>query len=697
MEKSNPYEYYDNKLGVKVKFLISNRNKSPESLCLMTYRSLKKRMDSSTCCEKQLRRGSLGQDALILFSSLSQEWKDAIAIKFGKPKAEIKKSWFADHYIADREAFDFFVAYRYGDKNNEKLDLKYVEQYTFNASVLNTVLEIKKNRKAYAKALGGVRIDIWDSLSKDVNAFREVDHNLPTTKDGLRRKATKYAKEGYITLVSGKLKNNNAKKVSSKEQEALLDELLAKHTNLDNQLISEIYNTVADQLGWEKITAPTVANRKKKSKLVTYAGRQGASALSNNMLMQNKRKAPSTPMLYWTLDGWDVELLYQETTTDKKGNSVTTYHNRLTVVIVLDPYNKYPVGYAIDTHETPDLIKRALQNAMQYTKQTLGDLYMPYQIQSDRYSIKKLTPIYQAVTKNFTPAQARNGKSKVIEPYFNYINKKYCKLLDNWSGHNVDSGSKSQPNSEYLNKIKKNFPDKAGCIAQIESIIKAERNKKALDYSSNWLNTKEEFKSIMPLENYLLTFGSNTGMTNKLRGDGLRLTIHGQHHFYDSYDIDFRHNSHLDWSVQYDVNDLDTVLAVSADGKKRFLLEQKYIQPMALADRQQGDSDELKKIKDFNKSTHQMIIEQRAENARILEPLMQNPKLEQTLAKHLLTDSLGQHKNHKSKERLAVQQKASKLEVKQAKKEAKTERKNFLKEQEDYYNSKVDINQYLDN
>ena len=159
-------------------------------------------------------------------------------------------------------------------------------------------------------------------------------------------------------------KNNNAKKVSSKEQEALLDELLAKHTNLDNQLISEIYNTVADQLGWEKITAPTVANRKKKSKLVTYAGRQGASALSNNMLMQNKRKAPSTPMLYWTLDGWDVELLYQETTTDKKGNSVTTYHNRLTVVIVLDPYNKYPVGYAIDTHETPDLIKRALQNAI---------------------------------------------------------------------------------------------------------------------------------------------------------------------------------------------------------------------------------------------------------------------------------------------------------------------------------------------
>ncbi len=32
-------------------------------------------------------------------------------------------------------------------------------------------------------------------------------------------------------------------------------------------------------------------------------------------------------MLFWTLDDWDVELLYQET---------TTYHNRLNMVVVLD-------------------------------------------------------------------------------------------------------------------------------------------------------------------------------------------------------------------------------------------------------------------------------------------------------------------------------------------------------------------------
>lgn len=104
---------------------------------------------------------------------------------------------------------------------------------------------MKTNRKAYAKALGCTRIDIWNSLSKDVNVFRGVAHNLPTTKDSLRRKVSQYSKLGYATLISGKLQNSNATKVTLKEQMALLDELIAKHTNLNNGQIASIYNTVA--------------------------------------------------------------------------------------------------------------------------------------------------------------------------------------------------------------------------------------------------------------------------------------------------------------------------------------------------------------------------------------------------------------------------------------------------------------------
>lgn len=690
-----PYEYYDNKLGVKVSYLTTNKNPHQDSLKLIPYRTLSYRMKSPTCTEKQLRQGGWAGEALVLFSSLSRDFKDRLTTKFGDPQEEVKKSWFAEHYVSDRKAFNFYLAHRYGTKNENKLDLKYVEQYTYNASVLNTVLKMKTNRQAYAKALGGVKLDIWESLSNDVNAFREVPHNLPATRDGLRRKATKYAKEGYLSLISGKLQNSNAQKVTEKEQMALLDELLAKHTNLDNELIATIYNTVAEKMDWKPITAMTVSNRNKKSQLVTHAGRNGVRSLTDKKLMQVKRKRPSTPMLYWTLDGWDVELLYQTQTKNSKGQTVTTYHNRLTVVAVLDPQNNYPIGFAIGTHETPELIKRALQNAIRHSKELFGEFYMPYQLQSDRYSIKALTPLYQSLTRFFTPAKAKNSKTKVIEPYFNEINKKYCKLLNNWSGHNTDSGSKNQPNEEYLNKIRHSFPDLAGNIRQIESIIYAERKKKGDQFAKNWLNTKPEFKQIMTLESYLLTFGDTTGDTNKLRGEGIKITIEGQKRWFDSFDINFRHKSHLDWQIMYDTNDLNQVLAVSKDGSERFILEQKYVQPMALADRVEGDAEELDRIRQFNKKAVDMIIEERAENARLLDPFLNQPQLKDTLAKLLLVDSVGQHKNHKSGERLEASKKATKLIEKSTKKEQKQKAKTFADEQAEYYNQKVNINEYL--
>lgn len=695
--ENTPYTYYDNKLGFKVGYLTSDRCHE-DSLKLISSRALRKRMKSKTCCEKQLRRASLGNEALILFSSLSRDWKDAITAKFGSPKKEVKKSWFAQHYEFDRKAKEFYLAHRYGPKNEKKIDLALVEKFSYNASVLNTVIKMKTNRKAYAKALGVTSLDIWQSLSNDVNAFREVPHTLPPNKDSLRRKVTKFQKGGYTSLL-GRLANNNAKKVITKEQTALLDELIKFHNGLDNEQIATFYNHTARIVGWKEITAGTVANRKNKKKLSVHAGRKGVKSLKNNVLMQVKRKRPSTPMLYWTMDGWDAELMYQETTAkiiQGKIRNVTTYLNRLTAVIVLDPHNNYPIGYAIGTHETPQLIRKALQNAMQHVKELFGDFYMPYQLQSDNYSKKKLTPLYKTVTPCSTPAEVGNAKSKVIEPYFNTINNKYCKLLNNWSGYGIASGSKNQPNVEYINKTKKNFPTKQECYAQIEAIILTERSNKVAVYTENWLNTKEEFKQVMSFDNYLLNFGSQTGYTNKLKGDGLTLTIEGKKYTYDSFDVNFRHQASKEWIIKYDTNDLSQVLAVSTCGSERFILEEKYIQPMAIADRKEGDTDKLKEIRDFNKNVVDGIIEEQIENYQALDPFFEdNPKLERTMAKLLITDSLGQHKNNKSKARLEASKMATKLKEKSAKKEQKQQTKTFAQEQDEYYKSKINVEDYL--
>lgn len=698
----NPYEYYGNKLGVKIKFLIYDASAHSESLMLIAYRTLKKRMDSKTCTETQLRRASLNYDALVLHSSLSQEWKDSLTMKFGNPKTEIKRSFFASHYEADRKAFDFFAAYTYGE-DKKKLDLKLIETYTYNASVMNAVIKCKDNRKAYIKALGATQIDIWQSLTNDVNCFREVEHNLPTTSRGLRIRYNEYIKNSYVSFISGRLQNQNASKVKDDDQMALIDELLAKHTNLDYTQVATIYNSVAERLYWKTITPQTVANRKQDSNIVIYAGRKGSNALSNNILMQNKRTAPSKPMLYWTMDGWDSELLYQKTETNAKGYSTTTFHNRLTTVMVVDPYNKYIIGYAIGTHETPALIKEALRNAFQHSQELFGAYYRPYQLQSDNYAKATLTPLYEACSVHYTPAKVKNAKSKIIEPFFNRFNKDYCQMFDNWSGHNVSSGSNSQPNSEYMNKIKNQFPDEQGCRQQLISAIETDRAKKQQAYVSQWQEVAPEYKSELTLPMFLRYLGETTNFTNRLQGQGLTPTINGQTLTYDSFDMNFRKLAHLDWALQYDPQDLSKVLVTNANsrngklvdvvGTYEFLLEQKHIQPMALAERTEGDALKLSEVKNYNSNVMQYITDERQNNIQSLETLFTNPLLNDTLAKHLLTDSRGQHKDRKSENRLKA--KTQELIEVQATTEKKKSEQTWNQEQNDYINNKIDLNTYL--
>lgn len=661
----SPYEYHNNTLGVKILWLVSDekgkKKKHPKSVSLIKYRSLSHRMNSKTCTEKPLRRASLGFDALVTFDSLCREWKDILTMAFPKPKKQAKKGYFAKHYEADRDAFDHFCRHRFGDNNERKLDPEVIETYTYNASVLNAVIAVRTNRKAYIKTLAGsVKVDIWKSLSNDVNAFREVDHNLPTTAGSLRHKVNRYLKEGYDAIISKKYGKRNRAKVYIKEQIALMEELLKKHQNMNNEQIAWNYNKVAKYAGWENITGSTVSLYREKFGLYTYAGQRGLNEFNHNKAMQVKRQRPTMPMVYWTMDGWDAELLYQKKVINKKGDEVTTYHNRLTMVVVLDPFNDYPVGYAIGSHETPNLIREAMKNAINHTKELFNERYKPFQLQTDNYQIKHLTPTYLASCKHFTPAKVKNSKSKIIEGFFDKFNEKHFQreMAPNWSGHNVNARKENQPNDEYLNKIRHQFPNELGARMQLINAIEKERTEKVQAYKKQWENLPTEDRIPFPTNEFLRTYGKLTGYTNKLCGAGITPTIEGIACYFESFDLNFRKYAHVDWALYYDETDLSQVLAVNAESRHgklveikdtiEFLLEEKHVQPMALYDRKEGDAEKLQQVFDFNKEAVKVITERNAENAEILHGmLLENPELE-TLQKMLIVDSNGQHKDQKS-------------------------------------------------
>lgn len=390
----NPYEYYDNKLGVKIGFLIFDRNARPETLGVISLNALNKRILSKTCIETQLRRASLNYDALVLHSSLSQDWKDSLTLKFGKPAEVVKASFFASHYQADRKAFDFYAAYTYGE-DNRKLDLKLIETYTYNASVMNAVIACKSRRKAYIKAQGNVKVDMWQSLTNDVNCFREVAHNLPTTSRGLRIRYNEFLKYGYVSFVSGRLQNQNARLVTVKVENLIISlyclptkpyvetvhklyhQFLQGSIDIANIKTGELFD-VKDFMKKNKpieLSVPTIWNiiNAPENELIIKKYRNGAYDFSHKMRPHVNRTAPMYAMSKITLD--DRDIMH---TKCLDGSKVMAYY-------AFDVMSGCMIGLAHSKSKNQDLYIDCLRSMFRFT--TSKGLGIPMQMEVEQHLV----------------------------------------------------------------------------------------------------------------------------------------------------------------------------------------------------------------------------------------------------------------------------------------------------------------------
>lgn len=396
MQKETPYQIYDGKLGVKIKFLISDIDRRhPNSLCLLKYNTLYVRLKNKNNCWSELRRASYGCDALILFSSLDRATKDTITMAFGKPDEEIKKSFFAEQYIADQEAFNFFMKYRYGDNNSKRLDLKYVQLYTANASVMNTVILVKQNRKAYLKSKNVTSVDIWQSLSNDVNCFHEVEHNLPSQKDALRFKVNKYIKNGYTSVISGKHQTKNAIKRTSKLDKLIISlyclpnkpyiedthqmyvDFINGKIEVANIETGELFNAkdfykngspVEISLGtvWNIINAPQNA-------LIIKKKRNGAYDFNHKNRPHVNRTAPNYSMSRISLD--DRDIMHTKL---MDGSKVMAYY-------AFDDLSTAMIGIAHSKSKNHELYLDCIKNMLQFTSSK--GLGMPLELEVEQHLV----------------------------------------------------------------------------------------------------------------------------------------------------------------------------------------------------------------------------------------------------------------------------------------------------------------------
>lgn len=606
---------------------------------------------------RQERRACKGVHALYSLDSLPLQYKVQVYERYPDLKEREKSKPFVEEIELNAEALAYYTEYTFDGGRHLSEDK--IREYTHACSVLDSF-----GRKI--EVADGVRLsqshprlhqgNFWIDAANALKRIKDAGwiHNLPDNHRSLQRKYNRYKKEGYESMINKNYQNKYAAKIVSDEQKRVLLSMLSLHINANNQMVADEYNKIAKLQGWSGITSRAVGCfREEYAHLVDY-GRLGATKYRNERLMQVKRYKPTTALAMWSLDGWTAELLYQARTKTRKGQSVTTYTNRLTLEVVLDPSCDYPIGYAIGDHESKDLIRAALRNALQHTRELFGTMYRTAQIQCDHYALDRklegdLAMLYKSCCDKLVPAKLGNAKSKPIEHYFTQLNENYCRRCGNWSGHNVTSKPDNQPNSDALNQLRKFFPNRAEVIKQLEAIIAEERRLKRDQFIALYEAIPEEQRLPMPRKQYLLHFGEETGYTNRMQGKGLCPTLLGKERVYDTFEQSFRTHRKEDWTVLYDRDDLSNVLVVNKDKSLRYLLEAKYEQPMALQDRVEGDAEELQRVFDFNEAMEAEVKETLIEAHRSTEKLIAgHSEMKSLLGRLLIVDSKGNHKDRRS-------------------------------------------------
>lgn len=338
----------------------------------------------------QVRRACYGTSALYVVESLPVQYRAEVYRRFPDLKERAESKPFVESVDPVGKAMQFYADYVLSDGRH--LTTEKQREYANNCAVLAAFGQMLERANSHRMRQSKGRMNAGEFWAKAAAALPRLcdrwPNSLPQSPRRLRMKYTEFQQTGYECMISKKYQNKNAAKVLDEEQTASLQVLLAHHNNLPDTEVARRYNAVAKVKGWPQITASAVAVWREKCDLVTAAARRGATNFRNERSMQVKRSRPTAPFLMWTLDGWTCELLFQRTVEDKQGHRTTTYHNRLTLEVVLDPCCNYPIGYAIGSHETPELIKEALRNAAQHSRELTGQMLRSCQIQCDRYAIK---------------------------------------------------------------------------------------------------------------------------------------------------------------------------------------------------------------------------------------------------------------------------------------------------------------------
>lgn len=524
-------------------------------------------------------RSGYGRDtyALIQYSSLPDKWRAEFERVVGEP-AEVLRERERMKVVETMhrpEAVRWMAAYRYEHKGRRvSLPEGKQREYVMNYTALHSLLCEHERRVRLTKASNNTRRDLWSVLHHSSEQMRlTYPHKLPSNVARLRVKlmgfkvALQESEDlAMMYVVSGKMGNQNALKITAEGEELLIALRRQKVPSLSIEQIRIMYNAHAESMGWLTLQSTDRLSRwfeKADVKPRWYDAVYGESKAHQKYDRKHSTELPMWSCTLWYGDGTKLNLYYR----DDEGKIAT-----ISVYEVIDAASECLIGYHISESEDYEAQYKAFRMAIE----TAG--VRPIEIVYDNQGgHKKLASqqFFSKIAMRHRPTAPYNGASKTIENAFYRLQSEVMSKHFNFTGQNITAKmDKSRPNIEFIEANKANLPTLEELKAQYAA-CRREWNMMAHPKTGisriDMFNDRKHPGAVEVTEVDMVNmFWMTTVRPATYTNNGIRITVKGREYLYEVYESagipDLRWMSeHIDsrFYVQYDPSDMTTVRLMS--------------------------------------------------------------------------------------------------------------------------------------
>lgn len=398
---------------------------------------------SNIACAR--RGGGEGTQALYVWSSIPEKYRRRFVATYGDPEEKMREAMTKASIKIDAKAREYYEAYTYMDKDGQERHLteKMIEEYTINASVLGELEKMAARRQAIRSSLNAPMSGAWDLILDSSERMREsYGHTLPGTLARLKTRLKAWKADGYQSVVSGKLGNSSALKITGDFLKLIVALKRSKVPVYTDAQLFEKANETAEERGWKPIRSLSGMKKWLNSPAVEplwYDAVYGEQAARQRYGRKHKTALPTRRDTLWYGDGTKLNLYYR----DEQGKVRTTQ-----VYEVIDAMSEVLLGYCISDTEDYEAQYHAYRMAIQ----TSG--HKPWEIVYDNQGgHKKLDSdgFIGKICRVHRPTQPYNGESKTIESVFGRFQAQVLHKDWRFTGQNVTAKkASSRPNVEFI-------------------------------------------------------------------------------------------------------------------------------------------------------------------------------------------------------------------------------------------------------